>query len=103
MNPTQVQYPWRAAVRTALAYIVGAGIVLPIAYGIFADQLGAYLPPDVLAGIAWTVGILVAVSATVTRIMAIPQINDWLTAIGVGAQPSTEGDDYEPKRMEGDA
>ena len=27
MNPTQVQYPWRAAVRTALAYIVGAGIV----------------------------------------------------------------------------
>ena len=103
MNPTQVQYPWRTAVRTALAYIVGAGVVLPIAYGIAADQLGQYVSPEVMAGIGWTVAVIVAVSTTVTRIMAIPQVNDWLTAIGVGAQPATDPDDYQTKRLEGDA
>ena len=28
MNPTQVKYPWRAALRTVLAYVVAAGIVV---------------------------------------------------------------------------
>lgn len=89
-NPTQVQYPWRATLRTVLAAVIGAGVVLPAAYAIFAEQLGAYLPPDVLAGIAWTVALLVAVSGVVTRVMAIPMVNDWLTRAGVGARPAAD-------------
>ncbi|QLQ16157.1 MAG: hypothetical protein HZY73_11390 [Micropruina sp.] len=79
MNPTQVRYPWRAALRTLLAYVVTAAVVLPIAYQIAEDALRAYLSPEVLAGVAWLVGLLVAISTAVTRIMAIPQVNDWLT------------------------
>ncbi len=87
-DPTQVQYPWRAAIRTSLAYVVAAGIVLPIAYGIIADQLSEYLPADGLANLAWLVGLVVAVSGVITRIMAIPAVNDWLTTIGVGPTPT---------------
>ncbi len=97
MNPTQVKYPWRAALRTTLAYIAGAGIVVPIAWGITQDSLGVYLSPSVVAAIAWTVGLIVAVSASVTRIMAIPQVNDWLTRLGVGASPASS---YVPQHME---
>lgn len=88
MNPTQVTYPWRAAVRTVLAYLAGAGIVVPIAWVIAQETLAPYLSPDVIAAIAWTVGLIVAVSAFVTRVMAIPAVNEWLTRIGVGATPA---------------
>ena len=88
MNPTQVKYPWRAALRTALAYIVAAGIVVPAVWVIAQDTLAGYLPPQVITAAAWTVGLIVAVSALVTRVIAIPQVNDWLTKLGVGAAPA---------------
>lgn len=98
MNPTQVRYPWRAALRTLLAYVVTAAVVLPIAYQIAEDALRAYLSPEVLAGVAWLVGLLVAISTAVTRIMAIPQVNDWLTRmLDWGAAPQL---DYTPQHAD---
>lgn len=88
MNPTQVAYPWRAAVRTVLAYLAGAGIVVPIAWTIAQETLGAYLSPGVITAIAWTVGLIVAVSGFITRVMAIPAVNELLTRLGVGATPA---------------
>jgi len=95
VNPTQVKYPWRAALRTTLAVVAGAGIVVPIAWSVAQDTLAGYLSPQVITAAAWTVGLIVAVSTFVTRIMAIPQVNGWLTRIGVGATPA-----YKPKRVE---
>ncbi len=89
MNPTQVKYPWRAALRTVLAYVVAAGIVVPAVWSIAQDTLAGYLSPEVVTAAAWTVGLIVAVSAFVTRVIAIPQVNDWLTKLGVGAAPAT--------------
>lgn len=88
MKPTQVKYPWRAVLRTVLAYIVGAGIVVPAAWVIAQDTLSGYLSPEVITAAAWTVGLIVAVSAFVTRVIAIPQVNAWLTKLGVGAAPA---------------
>ncbi len=102
MNPTQVQHPWRATTRTILAYIVAAGIVLPIAYGIFAEYLGEYIPIDWLAALAWLVGLVVAVSGAVTRIMAIPQVNDWLTRVGVGPAPRPDDEPLPRRAIEAD-
>ena len=89
MNPTQVKYPWRAALRTVLAYVVAAGIVEPVVWAIAQDTLGPYLSPQVITAVAWAVGLIVAVSAFVTRVIAIPQVNAWLTKLGVGATPAT--------------
>ena len=88
MNPTQVKYPWRAALRTVLAYVVAAGIVVPAVWSIAQDTLASYLSPEVITATAWTVGLIVAVSAFVTRVIAIPQVDAWLTKLGVGATPA---------------
>lgn len=86
--PTQVRYPLRAALRTTLAIIVGVGVGLPIAWGIAQETLAAYLTPEQVAAVAWTVGLVVAISTTVTRIMAIPVVNDLLTRyLNIGAAP----------------
>ena len=90
MNPTQVKYPWRAALRTVLAYVVAAGIVVPAVWSIAQDTLAGYLSPEVVTAAAWTVGLIVAVSAFVTRVIAIPQVNAWLTKLGVGATPAPD-------------
>lgn len=92
MKPTQVKYPWRAVLRTVLAYIVGAGIVVPAVWSIAQDTLAGYLSPEVITAAAWTVGLIVAVSAFVTRVIAIPQVNAWLTKLGVGATPAPKPD-----------
>lgn len=84
---TQVRYPWRAAARTALAYIVSAAVVLPVAWQIVEDGLREYIPPELMTSIAWAVGGMVAVATTVTRIMALPQVAEWMTKIGLGPSP----------------
>lgn len=90
MRPTQVKYPWRAALRTVLAYVVAAGIVVPMVWAIAQDTLGPYLSPQVITAVAWAVGLIVAVSAFVTRVIAIPKVNAWLTKLGVGATPAPD-------------
>lgn len=62
-TPTQVQHPWRAVVRT----IVAAIPLVPI----IVTALGVESVPWVASGLA---GI-----AAVTRVLAIPAVNAWLT------------------------
>lgn len=62
----------------------------------FATLIGTVLPmvvflPDVIrvSGLdryAWAAGLIVAVGS-ITRVMAIPAVNAWLTKIGLGATP----------------
>ncbi|MDO5534374.1 MAG: hypothetical protein Q4F65_06965 [Propionibacteriaceae bacterium] len=91
--PTQVRYPWRAAIRTVLAHLLAAAVVLPIAWGIVVDELqtaGIVLPEGVGSTVAWLLGVLVAVSGIVTRVMAIPQVSSALTRLGVGPVPDEQ-------------
>jgi hypothetical protein len=88
-SPTQTVYPWKATLRTAIAVIVAVAIVAPQVLAIVQDQLGGYIRPDIMTWLAWAVGLLVAISLALTRIMAIPAINGWLTSIGLGATPKS--------------
>lgn len=65
--PTQTQHPGRATFRTVVAGLLGLLTLLPYILA------GAHLDGTVLGGQA------LAVSAAVTRILAIPAVNDWLT------------------------
>ena len=87
VQPTQARYPWRATLRTALAVAMAVGVVLPVAWGYLAEALTPYVAAEVLGWVGGVVALLVAVSGAITRIMAIPQVNAWLTRIGVGAAP----------------
>ena len=64
-DATQELHPWKTTVRTAFQLIVGLAAILPF----IADDLGATAP--------WAVGV-VGVAAAVTRVMALPQVEDFL-------------------------
>lgn len=67
VTPTQTAHPWRATVRTVVAAIVGALFLLPIV----VSQLG-------VDGVPW-VAAVVAIAGTVTRVLAIPAVNAFIT------------------------
>ena len=92
-EPTQVRYPWRAAVRTGLAVLVGLSLVLPVAWGIVNDELarhGWVVSAPVAATVATLIAIVSVAAGIVTRIMAIPQVSDLLTRVGIGPTPNTD-------------
>lgn len=65
-RPTQTEHPWRATVRTVVAAVVALASLLPYILGaVHAD------------GTVWGTQAL-AVIAGVTRVLAIPGVNDWL-------------------------
>lgn len=80
--PTQVRFPWRAAARTVFQLGVGTAAAMP--------QL---VESSGLSETAWGVGTALAVSAVVTRVMAIPAVDlligrwaPWLAAAGPGEE-----------------
>lgn len=85
---TQVAYPWKATLRTVTqvvpALVVLAAIVLPIVY----DEIEKAFPGSpVLPIVAAAIGAVTFITALFTRIMAVPQVNEFLTKLGLGATP----------------
>ncbi len=62
-DTTQVRYPWRAMARTIFQLVVGLAAAMPM----LVASTGL---PTTAAGI----GAALAVSATITRIMAVPAV-----------------------------
>jgi hypothetical protein len=66
-QPTQVEYPGRAVLRTVVQAAVGLILVVPFVVA----ELGAAATP-------WLIG-AAAAAGLMARVMAIPQVNAWLT------------------------
>lgn len=65
-QPTQSRHPWRATVRTVFAATIALASLLPtIAVVAHVDTVAA-------------VGQVLTVAGAVTRVMAIPGVNEWL-------------------------
>ncbi|MDI3330120.1 MAG: hypothetical protein QJR09_05205 [Micrococcus sp.] len=88
-EPTQVQEPGRAAARTIVADVIGAGLVLvvilPEILRIFEDELGGALPEGIRLWLGGAVVFTAGLAGAVTRIMAIPRVNRWLAHFGLAA------------------
>lgn len=65
-QPTQSKHPWRATARTVFAAVIALASLLP------TIALAAHV--DTLAGVTQ----VLAVAGAVTRVMAIPGVNEWL-------------------------
>lgn len=82
-TPTQVAHPTRTTVRTIvqqlLGWVLAAGVVLPLILTIVQEELGHLIRDDVMGWLVAAVGVAVAISAAVTRIMAIPRVEEWLS------------------------
>ena len=68
MATTQTAYPWRATLRTVFQALVG----LAVAWPVIVEAIGL----DTTW--AWVSGSL-AVAAAVTRVMALPAVDAWLS------------------------
>lgn len=66
MESTQTRHPWRATVRTVLAALVGAAIILPEVVEVAG-----------IGHIGWVAGAVAACGA-VTRVLALPSVDAWL-------------------------
>lgn len=79
---TQTRHPWRATARTGLAVITGAALAAPALYTAVTNQ-----SPEHATG----AGLMaLTISAAVTRVMAVPFVNELLTRAGLGAAPKTD-------------
>lgn len=76
---SQTRHPWRATVRTGLAFITGAAVAAPTLYTAVTNA-----DPEKATGAGLTA---LLVSAAITRVMAHPFVNLWLTKAGLGAEP----------------
>lgn len=64
--PTQVKHPWRASARTVVQGIVAFAALLPL-----------ILSASGVPVVGW-VAAVVAVAGAITRVMALPQVEDFL-------------------------
>lgn len=90
VTPTQTVYPWKAALRTGLQVLTTALILIALIGPLLADFIEEQFPGSPVVGyIAIGVAFCAGLSALIARIMAIPQVNIALTAIGLGATPKS--------------
>ena len=96
VDPTNVQDIWFKAqrvLRTAVQVAVSGAIVLGTVVLIAPQVLEAVqdvLPGPVVAWLVAVIGTLTAVSAALSRVMAVPAVNAWLTGLGLGSVPRSE-------------
>jgi len=65
--PTQTQHPWRATVRTVAAGTVALVTLLP------------YVVAEANIPVEGIVAQVLTVTGAVTRVLAIPRVNAWVT------------------------
>lgn len=65
--PTQVAHPWRSTIRTGFQVVLGLAVLLPFVL----DASGI---PETAPGVA----LALAVSGGVARVMALPQVDEFL-------------------------
>lgn len=86
----EIWYQGKRVLRTVVQAVIGAAAVLAVVVGVapqVLDAIGEVVPGPVLVWLTGAVATLAAVSAALTKIMAIPKINELLTLIGLGSVP----------------
>lgn len=96
-TPTQVANPVKAALRTfvqaAVSVIGFLTVAIPTLNAVAPQILDAIRPLLPESWVAYAAGVVVTIgviAAAFARLMAIKQINDALTKIGLGATPSKD-------------
>lgn len=86
--PTQVVHPVKAALRTGVQAFLSASALLVIALPYVQDFVEQFWPGSPVVALIGSAAVFIgALAALVSRIMAIPGVNDLLTKIGLGATP----------------
>jgi type II secretory pathway component PulF len=83
--PTQVANPSRATLRTVVAVLVALVAALPTLNAVLAslqaylsEQTQVVIPTWVWLAVNGTAALLLFVSGLITRILAVPGVNEWI-------------------------
>ncbi|SEE82118.1 hypothetical protein SAMN04489740_2672 [Arthrobacter alpinus] len=85
---TQEQYPWKAVARTVLQLVIGLAVAAPLVV--------AAITGDSAEAAGGALAVFLGVSAAITRLMAVPYVNELLQRVGLGAEPKPKTDVAEP-------
>lgn len=87
----KVWFPWKRVIRTAVQVFLSLTAVLATVSVVapqIIDAIADVLPGPVVAWLTAAVATVTVVSAALTRVMLIPQVNEWLTKFGAGTAPA---------------
>lgn len=86
--------PGERVKRTGFQTIIPAVLVLvvvgPTVIEIVDEELGDRLPEGFRLWMLAAAGFLTAVAMIISRVSAIPEVNDWLSRIGLGTVPARQ-------------
>lgn len=78
---------WRTVVSYALSTVMTLGIVVPVVLTVIQEELGALIGERGMAVLFAISGVVVAIAAALTRIMAIPAVDAALRRFGLSSTP----------------
>lgn len=102
-----IWFPWQRVVRTALQVIAAAAVFLgavAVAAPQILEALGDVLPGPFVAWATGAIAFVAALAAALARVMALPVVNTWMTALGAGSVPASgfaSGTEPEPATTAG--
>lgn len=82
----------RTALQTALAFLVALGGSVAILQAVapqVLDALAGVLPASWVAWLAGVFAFVIAIASALSKLMAIPVVNAWLTHVGLGSEPKS--------------
>lgn len=80
----------RTVLQTALAFLVGLGSSVGLLQAVAPQVLAAVidvLPPAVYGWLVGVFAFVIALAGALSKLMAIPIVNAWLTRVGFGSVP----------------
>lgn len=93
MSVPEIWFKTQRVLRTALAVLTTL-LTVWAAFALIApqilDELALILPGAWIAWLTATIATITLVAGVITRIMAIPTVNGWLTRVGLGSVPRSK-------------
>lgn len=86
----KMQRVLRTVVQVIIAFVAVWGSIAAIAPQIL-DELAKILPGSWIAWLVGFIAVVTAIAGALSRIMAFPVVNEWLTRIGLGSAPKSAG------------
>ncbi|WP_336642042.1 hypothetical protein [Microbacterium sp. USHLN272] len=88
---SKIWFPLQRVIRTAAAVLVAGSAILATIVVIapqVVEAVADVLPGPVVAWLLGAIATLAAISAAISRVMAIPAVDAWLRKIGAGSTPA---------------
>jgi hypothetical protein len=86
---TEIWYKAQRVLRTLVAVIIPAFLGFALLLPQLIEALGLPVDSELRLWLVAVAAGVTAVAAAITRIMAIPAVNAWLTKIGLGSVPKS--------------